>query len=159
MLSLVAAGCHSPISRTGKNEARISLTLARLLAILKGPCATRSRRSRRRSSRRIETSSSRFLPCAISWTYSAVRIDASARLIVYSGCACDGGGPGGGRLSCWSNRPRSPVGIVEGSVDAGGVARVGARDDHASIYSFEASLGAWQRRTASGGLRASTASC
>jgi hypothetical protein len=27
--------CPSPISRTGKNEARISLTLARLLAILR----------------------------------------------------------------------------------------------------------------------------
>ena len=29
------AGCASPISRTGKNEARISLTLAQLLAILR----------------------------------------------------------------------------------------------------------------------------
>ena len=67
---------------------------------------------------RVPTFSSSFLPCSISWVYSRVRIDASARLTVYSGCACDGSGPGGGRLSCWSRRPRSPVGIVKGSVDA-----------------------------------------
>src|SRR5260370_27868763 len=45
-----------------------------------------------------------------------------------------------------SSRPRSAVGIVKGSVDAGG-ARGGGRDDHASIHNFEASLGAWSRRT------------
>src|SRR2546428_849859 len=65
--------------------------------------------------------------------YSAVRIDASARLTVYSGCACDGGGLAAARLSCWSNRPRSPVGIVKGSVDAGDVAHGSGRDNHASI--------------------------
>src|SRR5439155_18826106 len=37
-------------------------------------------------------------------------------------------------------RPRSPVGIVKGSVDAGGVARAGGRDGHASICNFESSL-------------------
>jgi hypothetical protein len=64
---------------------------------------------------RVATSSSSFLPCAISWVSLRVRIDASARLTVYSsGCACDGSGPGGGRLSCWSSRRRSPVGIVKG---------------------------------------------
>jgi hypothetical protein len=101
---------------------------------------------------------SSFLPCAISWVYSRVRIDASARLTVYSGCACDGSGPGGGRLSCWSRRPRSPVGIVKGSVDAGGVVRGGGRDGHASICNFESSLGAWPRRTVSAALRGSMAS-
>jgi hypothetical protein len=49
--------------------------------------------------------------------------------------------PAAGRLSCWSSRPRSPVGIVKGSVDAGGVARGGGRDDHASIHNFEAFIG------------------
>ena len=55
------------------------------------------------------------------------------------------------RPSCWSNRPRSPAGIVKGSVDAGGVGRGDGRDDRASIHNFEASLGAWQRRTVSWG--------
>jgi hypothetical protein len=59
---------------------------------------------------------------------------------------------------CWSSRPRSAVGIVKGSVDAGG-ARDGGRDDHASMHNFEASLRAWPRRTVSGALRGSTASC
>ena len=48
--------------------------------------------------------------------------------------------------------------IVKDSVDAGG-ARGGGRDDHASNHNFEASLGAWRRRTVSGALRGSTASC
>jgi hypothetical protein len=67
---------------------------------------------------RVQTSASRFLPCVISWVFSTVRIDASTRLTVYSGCACDGGGLGGERLSCWSSRPRSAVGIVKGSPPA-----------------------------------------
>src|SRR6516162_8202612 len=126
-----------------------------------GLCATRSGRSRRSGQPcpRAETSSSRFLPCAISWAYSAVRIDASARLTVYSGCACDGGGPDGGRLSCWSSRPRSPVGNVKGSMDGGGIAHGDGRDDHASMYNFEALWGTWQRRTVSGAPRESTARC
>jgi hypothetical protein len=69
------------------------------------------------------------------------RIDAFARLTVYSRCACDGCGLGGVRLSCWSNRPRSPAGIVKGSVDAGGVGRGDGRDDRASIHNFKASFG------------------
>ena len=91
----------------------------------------------------MATSSSSFLPCAISWVYSRVRVDASARLTAYSGCACDGSGPGGGRLSSWSRQQRSPVAIVKGSVHAGGVARGGGRDDHASICNFKSSSGAW----------------
>ncbi len=106
---------------------------------------------------RVETSFLRFLPCTIRWVYSPVRSDASARLTVYSGCACDGGGPGGGRLSCWSSRPQSPAGIVKGSADAGGVVH-GGRDGHASTWNFETSLRAWPRTTVSGALRASTAS-
>jgi hypothetical protein len=47
------------------------------------------------------------------WVSSPVRIDASAALTVYSGCACDGCGPGGGRPLCWPNRPQSPVGIAK----------------------------------------------
>ena len=87
------------------------------------PCATRSR-SRRSSPRcpHVETSSSRWWRCAINWPYSAGRIDASARLTVFSGCACAGGGPAGRTGSCWSTRPRLPVGIVKDS-DGWGIAR------------------------------------
>ena len=86
-------------------------------------CATRSR-SRRSSPRcpHVETSSSRWWRCAINWPYSAGRIDASARLTVFSGCACAGGGPAGRTGSCWSTRPRLPVGIVKDS-DGWGIAR------------------------------------
>src|SRR5439155_3302385 len=130
---------------------RNSLTFAQLLARLQAMReALRTVTALRSALSTVATSSSSFLPCAISWVYSRVRIDASARLTVYSGCACDGSGPGGGRLSCWSRRPRSPVGLVKGSVDAGGVARAGGRDGHASICNFESSLGSWPRTTLSG---------
>src|SRR5712692_7296024 len=102
---------------------------------------------------RVETSSSSILLCATNWAYSLVRIDASARLTVCSGCACDGSGLDGGTRWYWSSRPRSPVGIAKGFVEAGVVARGGDREDHASIHHFEPSFGAWPWRTVSGALR------
>ena len=139
---------------------RNSLTFAQLLARLQAMReAFRTVAALRSALSTVATSSSSFLSCAISWVYSRVRIDASARLTVYSGCACDGCGPGGGRLSCWSSRPRSPVGIAKGSVDAGAVARGGSRDDHVSIHNFALSFDAWLPKTVSGALHGSTASC
>jgi len=46
----------------------------------------------------------------------------STRPPVGSGCACAGGGPAGRTGSCWSTRPRLPVGIVKDS-DGWGIAR------------------------------------
>jgi hypothetical protein len=114
-----------------------------------GPCATRSGPSQcsGQPCPRVATFSSRFWLCTISWAYSGVGIDASARLTVYSGCVCDGGGLVGRKLSCWSSRPPSPVGSEKGSVDAGAV---GGLDDHASPQNFERSLGAWPQRIGSG---------
>jgi hypothetical protein len=91
---------------------------------------------------RVGTSSSSILRCATSWAYSLVRIDASARLTVCSGCACDVCGLGGGTHWCWSSPLPSPVGGARDFVDAGAVTRDGDREDHGSIHKFERSFGA-----------------
>jgi hypothetical protein len=108
---------------------------------------------------RVETCSSRFSRCVTSWRSFVVRIDVFACRTVYSGCAYDGGGLGGGRRSYRFSRPRSPGGIVKGCVDAGAADRGGDRADHASTHSFEPSFVVWPRRTVSGAIRGSTASC
>jgi len=86
-------------------------------------------------------------------------IDVSAPRTACSGSVCEGCGRGGARLSCWSNRPRSTVGIGKDFGDGGGVTHGDSRDDHASTHNFEASSGVWRRRTVSGAPRGSMANC
>ena len=54
---------------------------------------------------------------------------------------------------CLPDRPPSPVGIAKASVAAGGIARDGDRDDHASMGPGDTSSSAWPQKMVSGALR------
>jgi hypothetical protein len=153
---LGSSPCPSPKLRPRKNrcsERKCGPFFKRCV-----PAFRRSRHSERPCVH-VETCSSRFSPCVTSWRSFVGQIDVFARRTVYSGCACDGGGLGGGRRSYWSSRRRSPGGIVKGCVDAGAADRRGDRADYASTHSFEPSFGVWPRRTVFVAVRGSTASC